>query len=98
MYDSGVPKRLAHVSDYDIETAQSCDRRFGRKELGRLDRPRAAVRLLEYAPYREIIRILGYGELVPHWPERRPGTRSAGRRPGSDFLAERIPPHHPELI
>jgi hypothetical protein len=54
--------------------------------------------LLEYAPYREIIRLLGYGELVRHWPEWRPHIRSASRRRGFDFLAEWIPRHHPELI
>jgi hypothetical protein len=63
----------------------------GRITFGRLDRRWAAVRLLEYAPYEEIIRLLGYGELVRNWPEWRMHVRSASRRRGFDFLAEYLP-------
>jgi len=70
----------------------------GRSKLGRLDRRWAAVRLLEYAPYREIIRLIGYRDLINNWPEWRPRIRSASRRRGFDFLSEWIPQHHPELM
>jgi len=93
-----MSKRLPWVWDYDIDEVRFCEILSGRAELGRLNRRWAAVRLLEYAPYREIIRLLGYGELVRHWPEWRPHIRSASRRRGFDFLAEWIPRHHPELI
>ena len=93
-----MSKRLPWVWDYDIDEARFCEILSGRAELGRLNRRWAAVRLLEYAPYREIIRLLGYGELVRHWPEWRPHIRSASRGRGFDFLAEWIPRHHPELI
>ncbi len=90
--------QLSYVWDYDIDESQFRDLLAGRLKLGRLDRRWAAVRLLEYAPYREIIRLLGYGELVRHWTEWRPHVRSVSRRRGFDFLAEYIPSHHPELI
>ena len=74
-----MSKRLPWVWDYDIDEARFCEILSGRADLGRLNRRWAAVRLLEYAPYREIIRLLGYGELVRHWPEWRPHIRSISR-------------------
>lgn len=91
-------KRLPYVWDYDIDESQFLDILEGRLKLGRLDRRWAAVRLLEYAPYHEIIRVLGWSELLRNWPEWRPHIRSTSRRRGFDFLAEWIPEHHPELI
>jgi hypothetical protein len=56
------------------------------------------VRLIEYAPYREIVRLLGFRELVKGWPEWRRHVRSDGRRRGLDFLCAWLPQHHPELV
>ena len=58
----------------------------------------AAVRLIEYAPYREIIRQLGYRGIVEGWHEWRPYVRSPGVRRGLDFLVEWLPKHHGELL
>jgi len=52
--------RLSYVWDYDIDAAQLADILVGRATLGRLNRDWAAVRLLEYAPYPEIVKVLGY--------------------------------------
>jgi hypothetical protein len=57
-----------------------------------------AVRLLEYAPYREIVRLMGFRELVSGWPEWRGHIRSESRKRGLDFLAAWLPEHHPELV
>jgi hypothetical protein len=54
--------------------------------------------LLEYAPYPEIIRLLGYKRIVEGWPRWKPKIKSASRRRGFDFLVEYLPKNNPELI
>ena len=56
--------RLAYVWDYDIDERQFRALLSGELHLGRLDRNWAAVRLLEHAPYKEIIRLIGFRELL----------------------------------
>jgi hypothetical protein len=90
--------RLPYVWDYDIDEATFEAMLQGRTSFGALDRDWAVVRLLEYAPYREIIRRLGYREIVEGWPAWRSRIRSQSRRRGFDFLAEWLPQHHPELL
>jgi hypothetical protein len=93
-----MSERVCSVWDYDIDEHVFHEILAGRAQVGRLDRRWAAVRLLEYAPYREIIRLIGYGDLVRNWPEWRRHVRSVSRRRGLDFIAEWIPRRHPELL
>lgn len=93
-----MSERPSYVWDYDIDEDRFREILAGRAQAGRLDRRWAAVRLLEYAPYREIIRLVGYGDLVRNWPEWRKYVRSVSRRRGFDFVAEWIARRHPELI
>lgn len=90
--------KLPYVWDYDIDENAFQDLLAGRSRLGRLDRDWAAVRLLEYAPYQEIVRRLGFREIVAGWPRWRPRIRSESRRRGFDFLVRWLPEHHPELL
>jgi len=53
--------RLPFVWDYDMTEAEFEAILRGEAQFGRLDRDWAAVRLLEVAPYRDIIRLLGTG-------------------------------------
>jgi len=99
--DAGVLEqimRLPYVWDYDIDAAQFADILAGRMTYGRLNRDWAAVRLLEYAPYPEIVRVLGYRALLEGWPRWRQRIRSQSRKRGFDFLASWLPEHHPELL
>ncbi|MFN8642627.1 MAG: hypothetical protein U0802_13615 [Candidatus Binatia bacterium] len=84
--------------DYDLDEEAFDDLLAGRRTLGRLDRTWAAVRLLEYAPYSEIVQRLGFRGLVDGWPQWRTRVRSVQRRQGLDFVVEWIPRHHPELL
>ena len=91
-------RRLPWVWDYDISAEQFQALVDGSLTLGSLDRSWAVVRLLEYAPWPEIVRILGYRSLVEQWPEWRDRVRSESRRRGLGFVAEWLPRHHPELM
>lgn len=93
-----VPRRLPYVWDYDIDESQFQALLAGELTLGRLDQRWAAVRLIEYAPYAEIVRLIGFPRLIAGWPEWRRSVRSERRRRALDFLVKRLPEHHPELL
>ena len=90
--------RLPYVWDYDIDEETFRQLLAGARTLGRLDQEWAAVRLLEYAPYREIVRLLGFRSLVANWPRWRRRVRSTHRRRGLDFLVAWLPQQHPDLV
>lgn len=90
--------RLPFVWDYDMTEAQFSALLRGEIRLGRLNQDWAALRLLEYAPYRDIIRLLGYRALLEGWPRWRARVRSVSRKRGLDFLAAWLPENHPELL
>ncbi len=92
------PSTLPYVWDYDIDEVQFRALLAGSLTIGRLDQRWAAVRLLEYAPYREIVRLLGFRALVNGWPAWRRYIRSTSRRRGFDFLVEWLPQHRPDLL
>jgi hypothetical protein len=92
---------MAHPSfvwDYDLDEQAFRDLLAGNRTVGRLDRTWAAVRLLEYATYREILQYLSFAEIVAGWPGWREKVRSESRRRGFDFLVSWLPQHHPELL
>jgi hypothetical protein len=91
-------KRLPFVWDYDIDYDQFLEILAGRDVIGRLDQDWAATRLLEYASYEEIIRLIGFRKLVINWPRWRGRIRSKSRVRGFDFLVDWLPKKHPELL
>lgn len=91
-------RRLPYVWDYDIDERQFRALLAGELRIGRVDRDWAAVRLLEHAPYREILRMLGFRALLEGWPRWRDRIRSQRRRRGFDFLVAWLPQAHPELL
>ena len=88
----------AYVWDYTIDETQFRSILAGDLVLGRLDRDWAAVRLIEYASYAEIVRLIGFPALVRDWPRWCERVRSQARKRGLDFLVEWLPQHHPELL
>lgn len=99
-YNSGMTaeQRLPYVWDYDLEPAQFLEILDGRLRKGRLDQDWAARRLLEYASYEEIVRLIGFRKLVENWPRWRGRIRSKSRLRGLDFLVKWLPEKHPELL
>jgi hypothetical protein len=90
--------RARYVWDYDISEQQFDALLAGKAAMGRLDRAWAAARLIDSAPYEEVVRRIGFGELVRGWPLWRSRVRSSSARRGLDFLVEWLPRHHPELL
>jgi hypothetical protein len=90
--------RARYVWDYDISEQQFDALLKGGAAVGRLDRVWAAARLIDSAPYDEVVRRIGFRELVHNWPEWRSRVRSSSARRGLDFLTEWLPKHHPELL
>jgi hypothetical protein len=93
-----VPVSLPCVWDYEMGEDPFRAILDGKQTIGRLDSDWAALRLLEYAPYAEIVRLLGFRRLISGWPRWREQIRSESRRRGFDFLATWLPEHHPELV
>lgn len=89
--------KLPYVWDYDLDEAQFRAILEGRQVIGRLDRDWAARRLLEYAPYEDIVRLIGFPALAANWPRWRKGIRSQSRKRGLDFLTQWLAKKHPEL-
>lgn len=87
-----------YLWDIDLDEAQFQALLDGQMTVGRLDADWAALRLLEYAPYSEIVRLLGFRRLVAGWPRWRDKIRSNSRRRGFDFLVAWLPVHYPELV
>lgn len=86
------------VWDYDLDEGDFKALLEGRKTVSRLDRNWAAVRLLEYASYPEIRRLLSLRDLVEGWPRWRGRIRWQTRRRGLDFLVEWLPRERPDLL
>jgi hypothetical protein len=90
--------RLPFVWDYDLDEGEFRALLEGHKTVGRLDRNWAAVRLLEYASYSDIRRLLSLRDLVEGWPSWRGRIRSQTRRRGLDFLVGWLPRERPDLL
>lgn len=90
--------RSPYLWDYNLSEADFREILAGEKSVGRLNQEWAAVRLLEYAPYADIVRLLGFKLLIRNWPVWQVGVRSASRRRGLDFLVSWLPKHHPEML
>ncbi len=91
-------QRPPYLWDYDISEDDFRAVLEGRLSLGKLDQDWAAVRLIEYAPYQEIVRLLGFKRLIAGWPRWRGRVRSVSRKRGLDFLTEYLPMQHAEML
>lgn len=90
--------RLPFVWDYDLDEAAFTALLAGERSFGRLDRDWAAVRLLEYGDYADIVRLLGFRSLAEGWPRWRKRIRSESRRRGLDFVVWWLAERRPDLV
>ena len=89
---------LPYVWDYDLDEPQFQALLDGKQTIGRLDSNWAAIRLLDYAPYPDIVRLLGFRRLVAGWPGWRDHVRSINRRRAFDWLVVWLSVNNPELL
>lgn len=90
--------RAKYVWDYDLAQDEFDDILAGRRKRGRLNRDWAAVRVIEWAPYQEMVRLIGFRARVSEWSRWRSHIRSEQQRRAIDFLVEWLPKDHPELL
>jgi hypothetical protein len=91
--------RYPWIWDYDLSRQEFDDILAGSLvKWGHLDRDWAAVRLIEYAGYREMINRVGYADFAREWPHWRARIRGEQFRATLDFLADWIQTRHPELM
>ena len=93
-----MTNRAKSVWDYDLSQEEFDALLSGKLKRDSLDRDWAAVRLIEWASYDEMIRRIGFAALVREWPRWRKRVRAESQRRGLDFVVEWIPKHHPELL
>ena len=93
-----LQSRPYFVWDYDITWEQFLAILEGKLTISTLDRTWAAVRLIEYAPYEEMIRLIGYKGLVEGWPQWRKRIRAKDQQTELDFLVQWVTTYHPELL
>jgi hypothetical protein len=93
-----MSSKIAYLWDYDIDEDKLKDILAGKLEIGRINKQWANIRLLEYAPYKDIIKLIGYREIVKIWPKLRGYIRSDSRKRGFDFLVEWLTNKHLEKI
>jgi hypothetical protein len=90
--------KAKYVWDYNLSQEEFDDILAGRAERGHLNRDWATVRIIEWAGYEEMIRLIGFAALYREWPRWRGRLRSEQQRRSIDFLIEWLPKHHPELL
>ena len=77
---------------WDVEMDSETFRRIlaGQAEHKGRDWRWAMVRLIEYAPYSDIKRLLPRRWFLAHWPEVASRVRSETRRKGMDYVHARL--------
>lgn len=90
--------KAKYVWDYDLDQDEFDEILAGRSTRGHLDRDWAAIRVIEWAPYSEMVRLIGFRALIDNWSRWRSRIRSERQRRGIDFLVAWLPEHHPELL
>ena len=86
------------VWEFELDETQFWAILDGKLDHPEIDRDWTIVRLLEFAPYGEIVQRLGFKQILEGWPRWRQKINNQGRIRGFDFLADWLPLHYPDLI
>jgi hypothetical protein len=80
----------AWLWDVDMDRSVFRDILHARTTVGSFDAKWALSRLIEYAPYREIINLLPRQIFLRLWPDVSEKIRSPSRREGMDYVYQRL--------
>ena len=83
-----MQERVAWLWDVDMDAAAFETLLSGQCKESIRDRHWALLRLIEYAPYSEIRRLLPLDYFLAEWPGLAPRVRSRTRRQGMTFFYE----------
>lgn len=86
--------RYPWLWDVDMDNTEFDAILAGRRARGGLDQRWALVRLIEYAPYGDIKRLLPRSDFLRLWPAVSARVRSPSRRRGMDFVASWLEGSH----
>jgi hypothetical protein len=89
---------LPFLEEYNLSEDKFRTLLHGADTIGLLDQEWAVKRLIEEAPYTEIIRMVGLPALVQNWPRWRLWVTSTYRRRGLDFLMAYLQFNYPETF
>ena len=78
-------KRYPWLWDVDMDNATFEAILNEKTVVGALDSDWAMLRLLEYAPFRDIKRLLPFDSFLRKWPSLKPKVRSVSRREGMEY-------------
>ena len=84
-----MPDRYPWLWDVEMDSASFDALLAGMIDPGPRERTWALLRLIEYAPYSEIRRLLPLDYFLKMWPEISGRVRSLSRRDGMDFYYSR---------
>jgi hypothetical protein len=79
----------AWLWDVDLSN-EDFDRSLAGEGRSGFDRNWAMIRLIEYAPFSEIRRLLPRDPFIEAWPRLAPAIRSSARRQGMEFFRDWI--------
>ncbi len=79
--------------DVDMDAARFQRTLAGLEQHKDFDQPWALIRLIDYAPYHDILRLLPRRDFVRLWPQIEGRIRSATRREGMAFVREQLLRH-----
>jgi len=83
-------EKYSWLWDVDMDAASFQRTLAGQERSDFFDQQWALIRLIEYAPYADILRLLPRQAFVNLWPQIEGRIRSATRREGMAFVRERL--------
>ena len=83
-------EKYSWLWDVDMDATGFQRTLAGKEQRSFFDQQWALIRLIDYAPYADILRLLPQSAFLKLWPQIEGRIRSATRREGMGFVRERL--------